>query len=192
MNLKNKFKEYISKFLLVIENIELDNIEILTNKLIECYKKEKTVFICGNGGSAANALHWANDFSYPITGPLCKGIKMNALCSNTAVMTCLGNDIGYNKIYAHQLNILGNQGDLLIVLSGSGNSENVLQAIEVAKEKNITTISILGFDGGKCKEKSDISIHIKTNNMQYAEDAQLVINHMLMTNIKNILNNEKY
>ena len=108
------------------------------------------------------------------------GLRVNALSANAAVLTCLANDVGYDHIYSEQLAVLGEQGDLLIVLSGSGNSPNVVAALDQAKIMGIESCAILGFSGGKCKDLADIPIHFAINDMQIAEDLQLIIGHMMM------------
>ena len=177
-NLQNSFNK---KIILQIES--------LANDLKYCWEKGNYVFICGNGGSAGNAMHIANDFHYGVgcknhssssTTDVDLGIKVLALPSNPSILTCLANDIGYDNVYSHQLKVLGNPGDLLIVLSGSGNSQNVIKAINEAKKLNIKSIAILGFDGGKCKEIANESIHFEINDMQIAEDTQLILFHICM------------
>jgi D-sedoheptulose 7-phosphate isomerase len=95
-------------------------------------------------------------------------------------MTCLANDVGYDYIYSEQLAVLANEGDILVALSGSGNSPNILKALHTAKEKKVKSYAILGFDGGKAKVLADQSIHFPIQDMQIAEDMQLVVGHMLM------------
>ncbi len=177
-NLKNSFNK---KIILQIES--------LANDLKSCWENGNYVFICGNGGSAGNAMHIANDFHYGVgcnnrstssKTNVKPGIKMLALPSNPSILTCLANDIGYDNVYAHQLKVLGNPGDLLIVLSGSGNSQNVIKAIAEAKRLNIKSIAILGFDGGKCKKIANESINFEINDMQIAEDTQLILFHLCM------------
>ncbi len=108
------------------------------------------------------------------------GLRVNALSANPAVITCLANDIGYDRIYAEQLSVLANPSDVLIVLSGSGNSPNIVALLEQAKALNVKSYAILGFTGGRCKELADVPIHFPVNDMQISEDLQLVVGHMLM------------
>lgn len=152
----------------------------LSNVLFFARERRKRVFICGNGGSAANADHLANDFIYAIARSTGAGIDAVSLCSNSAVLSCLANDVGYEEVFSEQLAVSAQPGDVLIVLSGSGNSRNVVRAIEMAKELSMTTASVVGFDGGKCKELADIPIHFSVNDMQISEDLQLVVGHMAM------------
>ena len=141
------------------------------------------VFICGNGGSAANAIHMANDFHYGIgagSGKRLPGLRVEALSANSSIVTCLANDTGYDNIYAHQLEVKGREGDLLIVLSGSGNSANIVRVLETANSMAITSFAILAFSGGRCRELADTCIHFEINDMQIAEDTQLIVGHLCM------------
>ena len=146
----------------------------------ECWLEGRQVFFCGNGGSAGNAIHLANDYLYGIAKRTGAGLKVQALSANPAVMTCLANDVGYDSIYSEQLAVLANTGDLLIVLSGSGNSPNILRVLEQATSMGVKSFAILGYNGGKCKSLADLSIHFPIDDMQIAEDMQLVVGHMLM------------
>ena len=156
----------------------------LFSELLQAWKEGRQVFICGNGGSAANAVHMANDFHYGIgacgDGLRLPGLRVEALASNTAIITCLANDTGYDNIYAHQLEVKGRKDDVLIALSGSGNSANIARALEISKQLGIKTYAILAFGGGICRELADYPIHFKIDDMQIAEDAQLVVGHLCM------------
>ena len=151
----------------------------LANSLMQCWKENRNVFICGNGGSGANAIHIANDFLYGIGATNAKtimnGLSIESLVSNQAVMTCLANDIGYENIFSFQLDVKASPNDLLIVLSGSGNSQNIINVLETASRKKIKTFAIVAFEGGRCKDIADEFIHIKENNMELAEDTQMII-----------------
>ena len=103
-----------------------------------------------------------------------------ALSANPAVMTCLANDVGYEHVFSEQLAVQAEAGDLLIVLSGSGNSPNILCALEKAKVMGVKSYAVLGFAGGKSKQLADVAIHFPVDDMQIAEDMQLIVGHMLM------------
>ncbi len=149
--------------------------------LLSAWHTGKTVFLCGNGGSAANAIHIANDLFYGTAKNLGKpGIASHALTANQAIVMCLANDFSYEEVFAEQLRAQGRPGDILIALSGSGNSENIVRAVKVAREHEMTSIAILGYAGGSCKGLVDIPIHFAVDDMQIAEDAQLIVGHMLM------------
>lgn len=149
------------------------------SKLIEnCWKKNNTIFIIGNGGSGANAQHIANDLLYGAGISNKKGIKVEALVSNSSVITCLANDINYESIFSEQIKVKANKDDLLLVLSGSGNSKNIIKAIQQAKKINVNTFGIIGYDGGKAKKILDDCIHFKLNDMQIVEDLQMFVCHV--------------
>ena len=152
----------------------------LADALRCCWLERRQVFLCGNGGSAANAIHLANDFLYGVAKANGIGLRIIALPANIAVVTCLGNDIGYADIFAQQLTVLAEPGDLLLVLSGSGNSPNIVKALERARELKMTSYAILGYSGGKCLTLADHPIHFPVDDMQVAEDLQVMIGHMLM------------
>ena len=172
------------------DKINWDLVKNLSEDLKAAWKSGTQVFICGNGGSATNANHLANDFLYGISPEIGKGMKVHSLCANVAVNTCLANDTGYENIFSKQLISLADANDILIVFSGSGNSPNVIEAVLMAKSLGMKTHAILGFDGGKCKELTDNPIHIPIDNMQVAEDFQMMIGHILMLDLKAKTENE--
>ncbi len=179
---KEFIKNYQNRLINCIQSFDWSPVAQLAQRILLIQKEDRHVFLCGNGGSAANAMHIANDLLYlQLKG---KGIKVTALPANQAVLTCLANDIGYENIFSFQLEQLGKEGDILIVFSGSGNSKNIIKAIESAKKMHISTCAILGFDGGKCLNLVDIPIHFPINDMQIAEDLQLIVGHMLMQWLK--------
>ena len=152
----------------------------LSNLILKTIKKNKKILLCGNGGSAANCNHIENDFLCVL--PRYKKYKLNirSLASNPANITCLANDFSYNKIFSKQISALGKSGDLLIVLSGSGNSKNIVEAIKFAKKIRMNTFSIVGYNGGECKKISNNFLHLKINDMQVCEDLQLIIFHICL------------
>ena len=169
------FQDYSQRLQSLLATMDWEPVERLCLAMLDCYQQGKHVFICGNGGSAGNAIHLANDFIYGAGG-----VKVEALSANPAVITCLANDIGYSEIYSQQLRVKASAGDLLIVLSGSGNSENITRAIDVGNELGMCTAAILGYDGGKSKAMVDIAVHADINDMQISEDIQVIVGHMMM------------
>jgi D-sedoheptulose 7-phosphate isomerase len=174
------FKNYADKLSAVLASADWSSIATLAHDMKKCWVSKKQVFICGNGGSAGNATHLANDYLYGIVKGAGKGLRVHSLAANPSILTCLGNDIGYDKIFAEQLAVYGEKSDLLIVLSGSGNSPNIVAVLEQAKLMNIKSYAILGYSGGKSKSLADVALHFPIDDMQIAEDVQLVIGHMLM------------
>jgi D-sedoheptulose 7-phosphate isomerase len=180
---------YLNRLQYCFSPINLSAIETLARALRQTWIDGRHVYICGNGGSAANAIHLANDLHYGIgacgPGANVPGLRIEALPANTGVITCLANDTGYDNIYAHQLKVKGRKGDLLIVLSGSGNSANVVRALETANSMGITSFAILAFSGGRCRELADTAIHFEIDDMQVAEDTQLIVGHLCMQWLSN-------
>lgn len=174
------FKDYTARLNEILSNSDFDNVVLLAEELLDCVKSGRQVFICGNGGSAGNAIHIANDFLYGITKTYGRGLKVNALPANGSIMTCLANDEGYDAVFSYQLAVQANAGDVLIVLSGSGNSPNILKALETAKEIGLRSFGILGYSGGKAKDMTDVAIHFAIDDMQISEDLQLITAHMIM------------
>jgi D-sedoheptulose 7-phosphate isomerase len=117
---------------------------------------------------------------YGVGKDLVPGIKVEALSANASVLTCLANDIGYEEIFSQQLKVKAAPGDVLVVLSGSGNSRNVVRALEVGSEIGMETFAILGYSGGRCLDLAKVSIHFPVNDMQISEDMQMVVGHMCM------------
>ena len=152
---------------------------ILAAELLDCWKTGRQVFFCGNGGSAANAVHMATDFLYGISKKFGSGLNCHALPANSSVMTCLANDEGYENVFAYQLGVMAREGDVLIALSGSGNSPNILKAIDAAKAKGMKTFGILGYSGGKAKAMVDTALHFAIDDMEIAEDLQMIVAHIV-------------
>jgi len=171
--------DYQEKLLKTLQQGMPENIEALCLALCEARKKNSCIFICGNGGSGANAIHIANDLNF-VDGRLEGAVRAEALTANSAVLTCIANDFSYDEIFSRQLEVKAKEGDVLISLSGSGNSGNIVQAIEFGNSIGMKTFSVLGFEGGVCKEISDYPIHFQVDDMQVSEDLQLVVGHICM------------
>jgi D-sedoheptulose 7-phosphate isomerase len=178
--MQEHIKTYAQKLTFALSMSAMDKVVELGQALREAWKHGKNVYLCGNGGSAGNANHLANDFFHGAGLNNGGGLKVEALSANPAVLTCLANDLGYEEIYAEQIRIKANPGDVLIVLSGSGNSPNVVRALEMANDKGMRTFAILAFSGGHCKQIAQHPIHFEIDDMQVAEDLQLIIGHMCM------------
>ncbi len=183
---QSHFSAYASKLAGVLEAFDWTQVEPLYKAVLECWKRGAQIFVCGNGGSGASANHLANDFLCGAGENYCHGIRIQSLCANGSVITCLANDVGYEHIFSHQLRTLAAPGDLLIVFSGSGNSPNIVEALKAAKEMGVKSAAILGFSGGKSKSLADIPLHFAENDMQIAEDVQMVIGHMIMQELKRV------
>jgi D-sedoheptulose 7-phosphate isomerase len=178
---REHYIDYVQSLTAALSIDIAEKIEILAKRLLVAWKDGRSVFLCGNGGSAGNAIHLANDLLYGVGARnSLPGIRVEALSANPAVLTCLSNDLGYDQVFSEQLRVKGQPGDLLLALSGSGNSQNIVTAIEMANEIGMTTFAILAFSGGRCREVVQFPIHFSVHDMQIAEDIQLVVGHMCM------------
>ena len=177
---KAHFRSYAARLSMLMEAFDWAPVELLARDLADCTRSRRQLFIAGNGGSAGNATHLANDFLYGVAKNPGHALRVNALTANAAVLTCLANDEGFDRVFEIQLAELANAGDVLMVFSGSGNSPNILKVLEQAKRMGVKSYAILGYSGGKAKSLADVAIHAPLDDMQIAEDMQLIIGHMIM------------
>jgi D-sedoheptulose 7-phosphate isomerase len=178
--MKQHITSYVERLTLALRHPAMEQVPVLGAALRDAWNSKRSIYLCGNGGSAGNAIHLANDLLYGAGLNEGIGMRVEALSANAAVLTCLANDIGYDKIYSEQLRVKANAGDVLIVFSGSGNSPNIVKAVEMGNSLGMHTFAVLGFSGGKCKELVQHPIHFDIDDMQIAEDLQLVVGHMCM------------
>ena len=188
MDLKSFITNYFLQGQLNFRNLDIEKIEKLVFAIEVLRKSENTVYIAGNGGSASTASHFATDIGI---GSLNRAnpVRSISLCDNTAAITAIANDMGYSSIFAQQLKLLGKQGDLLIVISASGNSDNLIKAVEVASALGMQSHSLTGFDGGKLKQLTlGQNIHVETPKGAYGlvEDAHLAICHVITECIRSV------
>ena len=179
-----QFKEgidlYFQRLKNVIDNMDQDRIELFLNKMIEAYDNNKNIFIMGNGGSAITASHFACDINKGVYCGPDRGFKVICLSDSLPTILAYANDLSYDRIFVEQLKNFLNEGDMVIGISGSGNSRNVLLAIEYAKSKNAYTVGWCGYDGGELKKKVDLDITTHVDDMQLSEDIHLVLVHIAM------------
>jgi D-sedoheptulose 7-phosphate isomerase len=180
LNFQTFSKDYIARLKSALDVIPPEPLQSLAEALILAWREERQVFIFGNGGSAGNAIHLANDFLYGISREVGHALRVTALPANSAVLTCLANDEGYDGIFFRQLAVLAKKGDVAIALSGSGNSPNILKALEYCSQNSITSYAVLGYTGGMAKALADYAVHVPVNDMQISEDLQLVVGHLMM------------
>lgn len=182
-NIKDFANGYAEYLYSVLKSSDFSGLEKLELSLLEARENHQTIFIAGNGGSATTATSMANDLGFDILKKTGTDLpfKVLALTDNNSVITAISNDVGYENIFLNQLKIHFRKGDKLIVISASGNSGNLINAVEWVKSQGGTTVALLGFTGGKLKELCDISIHFKSLNGEYGpvEDAHLIVNHIL-------------
>lgn len=189
--IKNYFKE-LKK---TIDKISVEDIKRVTDILYKAYEQDKQIFIIGNGGSASTASHFACDLSkgtlQRIYDEKEKRFRAISLTDNVAHLTALANDLDYDDIFSQQLRNLINKEDILISITGSGNSQNILNAVDTASKLGAITIGFLGFDGGKLKSKVNYYIHIPSNHYGRIEDLHLVLAHLISSYLHEMKKNEK-
>lgn len=181
MDYKNDIKTYLENEIEVIKNLDIDAINDAMNAIMEAYEGKKKIYIFGNGGSSATASHYQNDFNKGISEYVENKFKFHCLNDNMATIMAIANDIGFEEVFRFQLTNNLEEGDLIVAISGSGNSKNVINAVEYAKKQGNKVIGLTGFKGGKLKELSDISLHAPINSMQITEDIHMIFDHLIMS-----------
>jgi D-sedoheptulose 7-phosphate isomerase len=172
-------RDYFAIVQELLDQTPFEAVDSVVDALVTANRAGQTVFICGNGGSAATATHFGCDLA---KRPIVSGqprFRVIALTDNNALMTALGNDIGYEAIFSEQLIPLVRAGDVVIGISGSGNSPNVLNAMKVASEAGAVTVGFCGYDGGKLKAMVDIPVHVPSHTMAMVEDVHLMLEHAI-------------
>jgi D-sedoheptulose 7-phosphate isomerase len=172
-------RNYFATVQTLLNDIPFDAVDRVVSALVDAHRADRTVFICGNGGSAATASHFACDLSKRPTVPGVPRFRVIALTDNVSLMTALSNDIGYESVFSEQLQPLARQGDIVIGISGSGNSPNVLNAMQVARDAGALTIGFCGYDGGKLKQIVDLPVHVPCDVMAMVEDVHLMLEHAI-------------
>lgn len=180
MNYTEDLKKYLELEIKVIESLNLDDINAVMNTLEEARLAHKRIFICGNGGSAATASHFAGDFNKGLSEILDVKYDFECLSDNVPMMMAVANDYDFSQVFVKPLANKLHEGDVFIGISGSGNSENVVKAMEYAKNNGGKTIAIVGYKGGKLKEMADLSIHVNIDDMQISEDVHMIMDHLMM------------
>jgi D-sedoheptulose 7-phosphate isomerase len=180
------YLDYVQTVLRRIDSVEIGR---FIETLLDVRERGAAVFFIGNGGSAATASHFANDLSIG-TNEYKKPFRAMSLTDNISVITAIGNDFGYEDIFVRQLRVLGKRGDLLVGISASGNSPNLLKTFEYARSAGIKTVAITAFDGGVLKKIADEGIHVVTGPKEYgpAEDAHMVLDHLVGAYLMRFIN----
>lgn len=177
---------YLAQVADVLGRLPVEALERMIHRLEEARWKRQQVFICGNGGSAATAIHFASDLAKGALAVNKPPIRAESLCDNIALLTAWANDVSYDEIFAQRMAPWVKAGDVLIAISGSGNSRNVLKAVDLARAVGATTIGFTGFEGGKLKGMVDISVTVPCDSMEQVEDIHLLICHLITTCLRNV------
>ena len=176
----DNISEYFKRVKVALDSISKDDLNLLMNLLVEARDRGSFVFVMGNGGSASTASHYVCDFNKGISYGKEKMFKFICLNDNLPTMMAYANDISYDDIFVGPLRNFLSEDDIVIGISGSGNSANVVKAIQYANEKGGITVGITGFDGGKLKQLSQYNVHVPIDDMQVAEDIHMVLDHCMM------------
>ncbi len=167
-------------------------ISLIITELYRCLKNKKKILICGNGGSAADSDHLATEFIVRLRPKINRrALKIFSLTFNTSTITATGNDYGFEKIFSRNLEALGEKGDILIVLTTSGNSKNVLRALTLSKKMKIKSIGFLGYNGGKAKKLCDIALVIPSKNTARIQEEHKFLGHYILEQIETMLLSDK-
>jgi len=177
-------KEYLTGLKSVLDRLPLDVLEKLFTVIEEAHAAGKQIFVIGNGGSAATASHMMNDLNKGTLGhkgdASWKRFKVIALTDNVSLMTAWANDTDYNTVFSEPLKNLANRGDVLIAISASGNSPNIITAVEVAKKLGVKVLGLGGFTGGKLAQLADVCVVVPSNEYGPVEDVHMIIDHILV------------
>ena len=176
---KNLIKSYFDREIEVIKRLNIDDINAAVQAIWAAYEREATIYIFGNGGSAATASHYVCDFNKGISEKKEKKFNFVCLNDNYPQMMAIANDISYDEVFRYPLINKLKPTDLVIGISGSGNSKNVIRAVEYAKEIGAPVVGITGYHGGKLKELADYHMDVMEDDMQISEDLHMVFDHMM-------------
>ncbi|TAN38282.1 MAG: SIS domain-containing protein [Verrucomicrobia bacterium] len=176
-------RQYLAGLQRVIERVNVAQVAGLIRDLQQAYDADQQIFIIGNGGSAGTASHMACDLAKTVLGKLPnktkKRFRVMSMTDNTPLITALSNDLGFDHVFTEQLKLFARRGDLLVVISGSGNSPNLLRALELAREMELKTTGLLGFDGGRALKLLDSAVLIPDFSYGYVEDLHMVMDHLI-------------
>jgi D-sedoheptulose 7-phosphate isomerase len=172
-------EDHITEVRTVLARIPVEAMERVVGIILEAYRQNKHVYILGNGGSAATATHFACDLSKATIVEGRARLRVTSLTDNVALLTAWANDTTYENVFAEQLCNLLNPEDVVIAISASGNSPNVLAAIDAARERGAITVGLVGFSGGAVQSVADASIHVQSDSYGVVEDCHLVLEHAI-------------
>ncbi len=188
MDIQPFAREYIERLIAGLGKIPYETYGVIVRILFDAYDRDQQIFICGNGGSASIASHMACDLGKGTVGNVHntneKRFRVLALTDNMPLVSALANDVGYEHVFSQQLENLLRPGDVVIGISGSGNSMNVVNALLFARQRKAVTVGFIGFDGGKMKQYCDYALHFEERSWQRAEDAHGIFQHLITAYIK--------
>jgi D-sedoheptulose 7-phosphate isomerase len=174
-------RSYVKRLESVLSRLDFDAISRVIDLFLEARGRDATIFFLGNGGSAATSSHFANDMGVCASPEGRRPFRSLSLTDNNAFMTCLANDVGYENVFFRQLRNLMRPGDIVVGISASGNSPNVVKALDYAEKEGGIAVAIVGFDGGKMKRIARHTIHVETEAGEYgpSEDVHMILDHLI-------------
>lgn len=173
-------KNYVNNLSKSILNLDNNELKKATKLILDKIKKNNTIFVCGNGGSAAIANHYVCDYIKFFRDRTKFKPKIISLSNNLETITAIANDISYDQVFKYQVESLANKNDLIIIISSSGNSKNIIKLLKFSKKKKIKTIGFSGFDGGYLKKNCTVPIHLNARNYGISEDGHHILMHIIM------------
>jgi len=182
-------QDYVHRSTTELQKLDLQPAELLAEHIYRCYESERFVFLCGNGGSGSNSSHFCEDLGKSTLNPrdftndAVKRLKVLSLTDNTPYILAWGNDEGFDRIFVEQLKNLASPGDCLIAISGSGNSANILAAVDWANGKGLTTWGITGFSGGQLQQTAQHNLHVPLDDMGMVESIHLLLFHWILDDV---------
>jgi D-sedoheptulose 7-phosphate isomerase len=190
MSIDKQIEHYFELVCKTLGGLSRESISALADLILNTRDNDETIFVFGNGGSGANASHICGDFVKGVSHGLKKGFRVICLNDNIPALMAIANDISYEDIFVEQLKNLLKKNDVVIGISGSGNSMNIVKALEYANEVGAKTIALCGYSGGKIKNIAKLAVHAEIDNMEVVEDVHLVVAHCIKNIIIKKLQNE--
>jgi D-sedoheptulose 7-phosphate isomerase len=188
----NYARSYFTTLKSLLDAVDNEQLEQIVDILHDCYTKDRRLVLCGNGGSGSTSSHLVCDFQKNILLDGGKPFEVVALTDSPALISAWGNDTSYENVFAGQARTWLREGDVLIAISGSGNSPNILRAVEVANEVGATSVGLCGYGGGKLAGQAKVAVVVDKRNMQQVEDLHMIFGHVLFSalrdRIKGLLN----
>lgn len=181
MDYSRDILEYLELEREILSKLDISALNQAMKLIEEAYRARKKVYIFGNGGSSATASHYQNDFNKGLSENLETKFEFVCLNNDTATLMAIANDIGFEEVFRYQLQGRIREGDLVVAISGSGNSANIINAVEYAKEQGNKVIGLTGIKGGKLRQLSDVSLHVPVNSMQVTEDVHMIFDHLMVS-----------
>jgi D-sedoheptulose 7-phosphate isomerase len=176
---RNHVANYLVTLRTLLDELPLDAVERVMEVFEQAYRENRTIFVCGNGGSATTASHWVCDFAKGTVAEGMPRLRMIGLGDNPALLTAYANDVGYDQVFSEPLRTYARPGDVVVLMTASGNSPNVLMAAQAARDAGAVTVGLIGFGGGKLASMVDHNITVSCREYGPVEDLHLVLDHIL-------------